>query len=876
MAQSHGLGISDVMRTTTQTGGAWTQRVGRIACAIIAAIVVAMGESGASAHFQGTLGLVADPVGLVELTKLLEQNGVDYRPIYPALEAAYMKYIAAHRELRAGDIEQLEDRMTHRMEAAQFPTIEYMKRSLDLYMAVLRKAVALEESLFDGVRAALPESDHVAVARTGASRTREIWRTLSIFERTRAASVDVPAILRGLDWKSVEGAAELRGACENALGDFDARHDRLLRASAAAKFKYALDMAARTAGTARGEILTLTEAEADARFDAAREAFAAAIAVVIESQKPLRASSTRAYRAVLEVLKPRDAKLAREFRGRYLEQFYELDQGGRLVDQVALGTLRMRAMTDNQRAMIRSIYSAWSDRDDRIVDELAALLDKQIARGEGMYIEDVGSSRENRAARDVLEERRATEDNKALEAIYAARGIEAASAFGKLGSDEEEALFLPEDQALLYGDSTGLAGESAAADASEEEEERLNDWGDLQGIWVARRMELDWADRIEAALGCDEGAAATLGALMADYWAEWDAQIKPHIGVFNTLTISLRTSLEDPALTEIRSSAELEQWFSRQAELEGTRRTIEDRFFDGVGSAVADSGSSPVVQLLRAARICGDRVPGLDRLFDNIAGGEEVGNVLLAAMSVGLSPAECKSVAEALAPTVATIISTAEDLSRASIEQTRMQPSQFFSRQEYNAHAHGDRAELQLYARSLADAENAALLDGAKAAHAKANAQRAALEAIIAVIPAEAGQAVRRAYMRDAFQGACRETEHVESWLKAALALADLTPPQRSVLAIARDEFGAERDAAIEGMLKQMRTEAPPARFVARVADYDDKVEVELAMRRAVRVQRAIQEAARFAFERDVARDKLLLRLKHILTAEQLRAAGVK
>ena len=829
------------------------------------------------------MGMVAPPIGLVELTVLLEKNGIDYKPSYPAVEAAHVKYLAACAELRSGDFERFKKGIDIIEASGREPDVEKAKRTMDQYLGILRKTVALDESLFDALRTALPEADHAGVSRAAASRIRTVWRTTPNQDATNAINVDVPVILRNLpwsadgsgDWRSVPHITELRVACENALGDFDTRQDRLLRAHVMATMKMSLELSAGTAGIEHGEVLNLDHLQLQERMVAAEVAYKNAIAPVIESQKPLRASNARAYRAVRDVLKERDAKLARIFcRQYFVESYPYVDPVHVAVQKHALLALRTRALTDDQRSMIRSIHASWSDRDDRIMDELMVLLDKEHGTGEGVWLNGDAFDQSNQLEIDSMKAKRDAEAVKALDAINSAIGVEWGKALAKFGSDEEAAIFFPESRVSLDVAGAGVVDGAVAEDESVDPVGWANDWMGFTGMWVARRMEIDWAERIEMALGCDDAASATLRALMEDYWKEWDARIKPQIGAFGTLHISPNAPADAVTENIVRTEADVAKWVSRYTDLERVRREIEDRFFEDVAGAVAEPASKSVVQMLRVARICGERVSGVDTLFDLLAGGEESGNALFAATGGDLSAVECKLVAEAVAVRLAEIVKVSDDLNSATIEHGRTQASELVAWLEVRKDPlWGGFVE---YSRAMGDKENASTLAGWRAAYAKALVQREVIDSIIAVLSPAKGKAVRRAYLREAFFDAFHETEPVESWIKSALALGDLTQSQRSALTVARDEFTLERDAAIEGMMKHMKTQAPPLTIITKIVANADRAEIDAVTRRMIRIQEAAQEVARYAFARNASRDKLYLRLQHTLTVEQLRAASLK
>ena len=125
--------------------------------------------------------------------------------------------------------------------------------------------------------------------------------------------------------------------------------------------------------------------------------------------------------------------------------------------------------------------------------------------------------------------------------------------------------------------------------------------------------------------------------------------------------------------------------------------------------------------------------------------------------------------------------------------------------------------------------------------------------------------------MRDAYFHAYGETESVAEGLAKACALPDLTESQRAALSVARDEFHTERDNAVEAMIQQMKT-GPVSDSAAQVAAANPDVQLQSILK----AQAQIELMQKYAFARDAARDKLILRLKNVLSAKQLLKAGIK
>ena len=217
MAQSHGLGLSNVRRTVAT---------------ILITLLMCVAGGVSSARGQGTSGLVIDPIGLVALTELLENSGVPTHEVYAAVEAAHIKYLADYGELRKGKIDDMQKRFGAIIATGQPPTdLVEVQRSMDAYRTVMTRTDELENALFDSIEGATPGSSRAGVASARASRERQ--RLLVPVEMaggfTMMRAIDVPVLLRSLSWKDAQRGAEVLAECQIALGDFDDRQSKLYR-----------------------------------------------------------------------------------------------------------------------------------------------------------------------------------------------------------------------------------------------------------------------------------------------------------------------------------------------------------------------------------------------------------------------------------------------------------------------------------------------------------------------------------------------------------------------------------------------------------------------------------------------------------------------
>lgn len=860
MAQSHGLGVRDVSRITA---------------VILSVLLMCVAGGGSSARAQGTSGFFADPIRLVELTDLLESNGVVYRAVYPTIEAAHVKYLAECAELRKEKIEAVQKvirGLLGSVEEAKDAT--QVQRMSDGCRVIIARNLELELALFDGVRDALPQEAHAGVARARATRERTQLQSFAgadwgMGERV----VDVPVLMRALQWKEVADATAVRAECEIALGDYDLRQTKFYKSELAKALVIPVEMAklmASTPAVAAGD----QEQDAGLQTMPPNDALVKVLGPFIEAHVAARASSERAFRAVLAVLTARNAQLARAFRKQFIAQVYpEISQVPTDdFETQATNALRLKRLTGDQRAAIRSIYQQWQVQDDRLIDAHIVLQERLVvwmATNIGAF--DQGFYEKLSADQAAIEEKQAKCAETALRAIGSVAGVEIQTLLDKIGTHEEADLFLPSEQVNL---AEAIAGplDIVASDDSAHSEKAIAG----HALWFDTRMDDAWMDRISGAIEAEAGPRATLESLKADYWRAWDARIAPMVA-----TMARPFVVEKPdedvtigSVNFISEEGDVATWVANAAANRREMHELEDQFFADVQSVVALPSQAAVIELLRAGRRCGERVDALDVLFDGIEGGEENANVILAATGVQLSAADCAKVALVLGPKLAGLQEAADRMRAVAIETWRINRLREFA---YSSFAQGmDGSRWGEVWRAMQAQDEALQAAGFAALRKGAALQREAFDAVVEVLSDTARKVVRSAYLREAYFSAAGVNEDAAIALSRACALGDLTEAQRGLLSSARSEYFDERDTAVALMIEHMKVSPRAAASADAAQGVDAGGGVDERQQHWVQQRTQLEQIQRYAFARDAARDKLLSRLKNILNEEQMRTSGIK
>lgn len=806
---------------------------------------------------QGTSGTLADPMGANEVAQYMERAGIDARRVWDQVDAAHVEYLAKCEKLRGEQLERLQAGLRDLYGSGGIGPSADAERWVRAYLAARRALAQSDNELFDAIALSLPAGDQARLSRARGMRERDALRVaIARGTASESALADLPAIFRGVEPPTANDAA-LWEECEVALQEYDNRQGRLLREYADAVAEALPKIALALESVPRPDPATATDEELAAFVERGKEAMAREFAPAAKIARALVEGNGKSAKAVHARLAARDPEWAKRFRIAYLASAYpSIGDGESLgVRATAVRAIRMKALGEGERAAIRRVFEGWSEIDDRSVDAVV-VAENTYAEASSTHVGSLDDAEvaTHMAKTELLRSQREEAASVAIAQIAGIAGPRFAELSAKLGSHEEAEHFLPEGSVGLT-DTAAASAPVAEVAQTAPAREVVGAAGD--SLFHGVPMEQEWTERIVRSLGATEAQAAIIDALRRDHADEWAREIAP-----------LTTDLATIHALSVRGGGEAafdEDWIVAQvakaAALRRAHRALDAALFADIDAAIGDPKKGRVIALLRGARECGARIPGLDDVFDGRSGGEENANIAFAIISVKLPAEECAKAAEVLAPRL-------EGLTRAtsSVDSSL-------------AGLWKDRAMGVLIAASLAKLNDASLWSeaqrearrrteaimgaGVASTKAKAKAQREAMEAVRAVLSESARVAVEGAYLRDAYLPAYGESEPTFEALERALALPGLSDEQRTKLVLAKDEYRAKREAAVQEMVKVMQRDA-------------QSVGAAGAEQSAKETWAHIDDLQRFAFARDAARDQLAARLKAVLGEEQRRIVGLE
>lgn len=457
------------------------------------AIIVLLLASVSWASAQGTMGTIADPMGLAETREVIERYVDVPSDRWEAIEAAHGRYLERVKALRDGAVtEFLADTQALWMDH-DLAKIEAFCRQ----RKVLRKrASALDSALFEEIAVALPDSS-IGLARARRARERASL-TEGCLDRRWGDELITCAL--------AHVTPEERPIVLDGLVAVEERLTKQLRELSDASADYEIELARKLAAA---NLLVvdpneLAEAEMNEYMEASGRIYSSVYEPLLIKGHGGVVMQAEALKALLPRLTP---KSALNLRRAFCRQFYaDISQPCHPeVERLAVSILRHRLITAEEATVVRGLFDQWLTAEWSLICEQMKLLDHRATRGEILYRAYPPSHEELMAPVEAVGEKRERVAVSARAAMTAMLGEERAADLLKLSDASASQLFRGKDEVAL------LAGSVVAL----EEPDQGDRWREFEPH-VITPLDSD-RDRIARVLELDEAGAVVLGALFADF-----------------------------------------------------------------------------------------------------------------------------------------------------------------------------------------------------------------------------------------------------------------------------------------------------------------------------------------------------------------------
>lgn len=836
---------------------------------------------------QGTNNTLPDPVSSRELSRYADRLRLSPQQ-RQAVETLHDQYKEEFRALREGDIEKFlaDARGLQRGGfAALFRDQKAIQQALKDYETLLNKVRAHDNRLFDAMLSVLTEEQSTLLPRVRQARDRVRYQSgLGMLMRfmNPAARVDLTEIALDLDL-SAQQAQDLDPlfvSYESGLTSAAKRlHDESLSTLTDLLTQVQTLMADAMAGgrDGRGQVMeTMRASLEEASLKLAERA---------AGVSDLNRRTLRMFESVL------DAATARRYRAEYLHQAYpELGPvDNTAADRAFSLSLKLDDLQEEQRAQISAQAEGFRAEADRIIDQMTALVDD---RRKSLTFTSFGGDSQRRfnESLDELRTRRNKLSETALVALRDALGPELS---GRLDARLAEA---PQAEgragAMQVSVMPARGGGGALNIGVRIDAERGDQLG--RDPFLPAPISRRDLERYGRRLGLTDDNRSILYSLHDEYMEQFreleQTTYKPVEEAAKQVQAGWPGNPGMPG-GGARREANAEQpspptpqdidslYAKRRSAMEAVM-ALDSSFFDDVELTVGNEQTAPVIQRLRGARqrdvyaVAAERPMGMFAAFGGgggraarrfgspgvmFSGGEET-PLDLSALADDVRGQSHHAEFDAL---LAEYEAAATAAFRQLYDTAMRTQMAMDSMRASSARAGDDGRQMRAFGegmRELMENDGRASRDARRAILTLNRSTMSKLESALG--PAEAA-ALTREYNRRAYPGVFDDPRSAQPRFESAMALADLTPQQRTQVQELSLEYAGAYDELCLKMIELVKQSADAGGVPWGPGSGDWQA-----------LQERMRQREMLSFERNDLNDKALVRLRAALTPEQVAALG--
>jgi hypothetical protein len=879
---------------------------------LVLAAVALQASLCASAHAQGTMGTVPDPISASELDGYARRLGLSTQQ-RAALEQFHEQYRIAFSALREGEIERFLDDNPfsggggggggRARRGGGGPGVGTMLGNIDRQAvedaikqldAINSKIKALDNTLFDQIQTLVTEEQLMLMPGVRQARERQRYRVgvsrMTAFTNP-STGVDLSEMVANLALSPDErtNVVPLVTTYESSLTSAVRKlHDTANQAT----LDMAEKMSALTGGGA-GEGQGQRGGRGDEGrfdFDAFRQAWGETMLKVNEKASDISELNRRTERSINAVLAPANA---RKLRDEFFSRAYPETRGSTGTARAFEVALAFEDLTEEQRNALSAMNDTFRASIDSLNHELADVIDAN-RKTQTFFNWDSESRRKYEEQISLLRDKRREVVDSARAQVESTLGPELAEQLEHRVAESRE-----QDREQRVADITVVASGGDAANTIVRVEGQLG-LGDEAGAgqpdadpFVPSPITARDLDGYAARLGLSDDDRMLLSGLHADYTDNYRQLEETQIKAVREAEQGLWSQTDDDGERKPPTTAMVDNLYSLRRQAIESIKQLDAVFFDDVQLALLGEEQLPTLQRVKQSRIRSvyNRGAGSQGLFGGPGGGRrgggggggERGERTRVAFAGGfpgggsseaaidlsvlveqskVTPTDPAQLDAALAEYEVSATAAFQTLFDASMRmrQTMEKMAEQFMRRDRDRE--GERVTVAADLRQVMEGDGRA---SREAREAMVNLNRSTLERVSSLLEAASAEELRQRYNRKAFPDVFRDRNSAGPRIDAALALADLSDSQREQLQTIATEFRPAYDALCNQLIDLERN-APAMRGPGDGGGGFDPQAFQERMRNREKIE----------FEREDLSDRMLVRLRATLTSDQIQRIGLE
>jgi hypothetical protein len=734
---------------------------------------------------QGTMGMLPGPITTQELDGYAKRLGLSPQQ-RRAVDGLHDQYKQEFRALREGDIATFLKRMEELEGNGGMPSRKAMEEFLKRMDELTRRIAGIDNRFLDQLQGGLTEQQLIMLPRVKQARQRARVAGNRMLWMTGQPPFDLSGIVLDLELTAPE-----HEVIDPILAQYEQRLTGDMTRLADETTHLITDMFEALEKMGFTEE-SMEDPEQQAKmFEAMQTLMQDLAAKGMEIATDLIDLNQRTYRSMAAALQPQNArKLRYKFYQRaYPEAAFALETGDVFFDKA----LAHEGLTDAQRDSVRATRDELCRKLDAISDEVIAEIVAWRKQSTPFNYDEQAANAYNKKLQESAA--KAEEARVAAQESFKSALGDLADKFGDLRAASAEE---SQEQTL----DPAIAAAEAAQPNEAEEYPDDHGWGADQFLppAISERDLSEYAER----LGLNDDQRLMLGELHQRYTEQWQKDIDPQTAALQTTVGSLWRWDEAMQTSSGPTVEQINGVYNTRTSILDAIRKVDEAFFDEVQLAlVTDESNAPSMQRVRLTRERAMYSRGSWSWSPSGEASVDLSRVVLrvrrslSAEALAAADAEVGKWEQAALPILRDRHSRSMEAQKVqevwSAEMNRANQAGGEEGGEGNSNA---IAMSMKYQEMMRDPQKA--LTDANVALADLN--RTTLQTILAALPAETANRVRRDYNKRAFPNVYSDAAVLDQHLERARRLPDLTDDQSRRLA----DLAAEYHPAYTALCEQM------------------------------------------------------------------------
>ena len=794
------------------------------------------------AHAQGTMGMLPGPISTVELDGYAQRLRLSPQQ-RRGIDALHDQYKQEFRALREGEIAEFLEKMRE-MDGGTLPQRKAIEDFLKQMNVLSNKIAALDNRFLDQLPPSLTEQQVTMMPRVRMARQRGRMENMQIMWMGGERPLDISVIAFGMELSEAD-----RTAADPMLAQYETRLTSEMEKLYEHSQKTIMGMYEALEKLGIDENAAQDPEQMEKVGQAMQQIWMDMMAKTTERLREVADLNERTQKSITASL---SAEGSRKFRNQYYRHAYAEATFALYAHDYVFGpALKRDDLTPEQRTAIGEIRDQMVRTLDVILDEAVADI-RELRSTVNPFDYNQERAEKHQEKQNALRQKADDARVAANTALEAALGKDLLDKIGRLKLSGEE----PQDELIVTAGGDMVQAVQTLETPSEDDESDFA-WGMDQFLppAISEADIKEYSDRLELT----EDQRAVVRDLHQAYNQTFQKLSENEIGRLQKAATTMWQWDENTQTSRAPSDEAINETYKLRAAALEAIREADESFFGEMEVGALTPEQAKGLQRVKSAR---ERATYNRGAYywggDNNEGSIDLARLVLRRRAT-VPADQWKTIDAELEKYEQAALPLFKDRYARSLESQKVQ--ELWQAEITRAQAAGDMNNVKLgmrYQEMMRHPQEAL----GKASEAVGALNRKTMDAIVALLPSEAGGTLRSEYNRRAYPGVYNDEGCVEKHLDRARALTDLSPEQAQQLA----DTAAAYYPAYASICEQMVTTSAGYQRGMWMASVDEDNMNDW--------QKREETLAKLRFDRSELNARAASQVKSILTEDQLKRLG--